>query len=128
MLEQKGMRPGNTYIRTWYVYPHFLFGTPFDEICRRLLFFTLIRYVCTTLAITYLCWKGSHLLRVLEQKGMIPGTTYIRNWYVYQHLLFDFPFDEIYRRLLFFTLTRYVRTTLVVVLIIVQLYHYLFIR
>ena len=32
---------------------------------------------------------------------MIPGTTYIRTWYVYQHFLFDFPFDEIYRRLLF---------------------------
>ena len=39
-------------------------------------------------------------------KGMIPGTTYIRTWYVYQHFLFDFPFDEIYRRLLFFTLGR----------------------
>ena len=32
---------------------------------------------------------------------------YIRSWYVYQHFRFDFPFDEIYRRLLFFTLTRY---------------------
>ena len=31
---------------------------------------------------------------MLEQKGMIPGTTYIRTWYVYQHFLFDFPFDE----------------------------------
>ena len=28
-------------------------------------------------------------------------TRYIRTWYVYQHFLFDFPFDEIYRRLLF---------------------------
>ena len=42
-------------------------------------------------------------------------TRYIRNWYVYmhtwykyvyQHFLFDFPFDEIYVRLLFFTLGR----------------------
>ena len=65
---------------------------------------------------------------MLEQKGMIPGTTYIRAWYVYQHFLFDFPFDEIYRRLLFFTLTRYVCATLAVVLLIVQLYRYLFIR
>ena len=30
----------------------------------------------------------------------------IRTWYVYQHFLFDFPFDEIYRHLLFFTLGR----------------------
>ena len=80
----------------WYVYQHFLFDFPFDDIHRHLLFFTLIRYVCPTLAINSLCWKGSHLLRVLEQKGMIPGTTYIRSWYVYQHFLFDFPFDEIY--------------------------------
>ena len=29
---------------------------------------------------------------------------YIRTWYAYQHFLFDFPFDEIYRHLLFFTL------------------------
>ena len=29
-----------------------------------------------------------------------------RTWYIYQHFLFDFPFDEIYRRLLFFTLGR----------------------
>ena len=89
---------------------------------------------------------------MLEQKGMIPGTTYIRTWYVYQHFLFDSPFDEIYRRLLFFTLggavppvdahvydsmipgTYYVPgtyvpgTTLAVVLLIVQLYRYLFIR
>ena len=33
-------------------------------------------------------------------------TRYIRTWYVYQHFLFDFPFDEIYVRLLFFTLGR----------------------
>ena len=92
---------------TRYVYQHFLFDFPFDDTYRRLLFFILTRYVCTTLAITSLCWKGSHLLRELEQKGMIPGTTYIRSWYVYQHFLLDFPFDEIYRRLLFFTLTRY---------------------
>ena len=38
-------------------------------------------------------------------------------YYVYtylvriQHFLFDFPFDEIYRRLFFFTLTRYVCAT-----------------
>ena len=32
---------------------------------------------------------------------------YIRTWYVYPHFLFDFPLDDIYRRLLFFTLTRY---------------------
>ena len=32
---------------------------------------------------------------MLEQKGMIPGTTYIRTWYVYQHFHFDFPFGEI---------------------------------
>ena len=31
---------------------------------------------------------------------------YTRTWYVYQHFLFDFPFDEIYRHLLFFTLGR----------------------
>ena len=55
-------------------------------------------------------------------------TRYIRTSYVYQHFLFDFPFDAIYRRLLFFTLTRYVCTTLAVVLLIVQLYRYLFIR
>ena len=79
--------------------------TYYTDVC--LLFFTLIRYVCTTLAITSLCWKGSHLLRVLEHKGMIPGTTYIRSWCVYQHFLFDFPFDEMYRRLRFFTLARY---------------------
>ena len=59
---------------------------------------------------------------------MIPGTTYIRSWYVYQHFLLDFPFDETYRRVLFFTLTRYVYTTLAVVLLIVQLCRYLFIR
>ena len=112
----------------WHVYQHFLFDFPFDDIYRRLLFFTLIRYVCTTLAITSLCWKGSHLLRVLEQKGMIPGTTYVRTWYVYQHFLLVFPYDEIYRRLHFFTLTRYVCTTLAVVLLTVQLYRYSFIR
>ena len=33
---------------------HFLFHFPFDDIYRRLLFVTLIRYVCTTLAITSL--------------------------------------------------------------------------
>ena len=64
--------------------------------------------------ITSLCWKGysSHLLRVLEQNEMIPGTTYnnIRTWYVHQHFLFDFPFHEIYRRLLFFTLGRMYNT------------------
>ena len=55
-------------------------------------------------------------------------------YYVYTYLVriptfcFDFPFDEMYRRLLFFTLTRYVCTTLAVVLLIVQLYRYLFIR
>jgi len=60
---------------------------------------------------------------------MIPGTTYVRTWYVYQHFLLVFPNDEIYRRLHFFTLlTRYVCTTLAVVLLIVQLYRYLFIR
>ena len=81
----------------------------YTDVC----FFSLLSdtYVCTTLAITSLCWKGSHLLQMLERKGMMPGTTYIRSWYVYQHFLFDFPFDEIYRRLLFFTLTRYVCTT-----------------
>ena len=31
---------------------------------------------------------------------------YISSWYEYQHFLFDFPFDEIYVRLLFFTLGR----------------------
>ena len=62
--------------------------------------------------ITSLCWKGysSHLHRVLEQKEMIPGTTYIRTWYVHQHFLFDFPFHEIYRRLLLFTLGRMYNT------------------
>ena len=34
------------------------------------------------------------------------ASDYIRTWYVYQHFLFDFPFDEIYVRLLFFTLGR----------------------
>ena len=35
-------------------------------------------------------------------------TMYIRTWYkyVYQHFLFDFLFDEIYVRLVFFTLGR----------------------
>ena len=68
---------------------------------------------------------------MLGQKGMIPGTTYIRTWYLYQYFLFNFPFDEIlrvYRRLLFFTLTRYVCTTRAVVLLIVQPHRYLFIR
>ena len=75
--------------------------------------------------ITSLCWKGysSHLLRVLEQKGiyavlknnlsLLDGLEFtppssartkkgnIRTWYVYQHFLFDLPFDEIYVRLLF---------------------------
>ena len=110
----------------WYVNQHFLLDFPFDDIYRRLLFFTLIRYVCPTLAKAYLCSKGSHLLRVTEQKRMIPGTTYIHSWYVHQHFLFDFPHDDIYRRLLFFTLTRYGCTTLAVVLLIVQLYRYLF--
>ena len=41
---------------------------------------------------------------------MISGATYIRTWYVYQHFLFDFPFHEIYRRLLFFTLGRMYHT------------------
>ena len=55
-------------------------------------------------------------------------------YYVYTYLVriptfcFDFPFDEMYRRLLFFTLTRYVCTTRAVVLLIVQLYRCLFIR
>ena len=31
---------------------------------------------------------------------------YIRTWYVYKIFFFHFPFDEIYRRLLFFTLGR----------------------
>ena len=31
---------------------------------------------------------------------------YIRTWYVYQKFIFHFPFDEIYQRLLFFTLGR----------------------
>ena len=56
------------------------------------------------------------------------GCSSSEGWYVYQHFLLDFPFDDIYRRLLFFTLTRYVCTTLAVVLLIVQLYRYLFIR
>ena len=62
--------------------------------------------------VTSLCWKGkdSYLLRVLERKRMIPGTTYIRTWYVHQHFLFDFPFHEIYRHLLFFTLGRMYHT------------------
>ena len=38
--------------------------------------------------------------------GRTKDTRYIRTWYVYQHFLFDFPFDEIYVRLLFFTLRR----------------------
>ena len=44
--------------------------------------------------------KVAHLLRVLQQKGIytyyVPGT--------YTKFLFHFPFDEIYRRLLFFNL------------------------
>ena len=59
-----------------------------------------------------------------EQWTVLSGTSTIGH----QHFLFDFPFHEIYRRLLFFTLTRYVCTTLAVVLLIVQLYRYLFIR
>ena len=48
----------------------------------------------------------------------MPGTTYIRT---YTNILFlGFPFDEIYRRLLFFTLTRYACTTHAVVLLTVQ--------
>ena len=42
---------------------------------------------------------------------MISGTTYMRTWYIYQHFRFDFPFDEIYRRLLFFTLGRMYHTS-----------------
>ena len=42
----------------------------------------------------------SHLLRVLQQKGIYTYLVRIQNF------LFHFPFDEIYRRLLFFTLGR----------------------
>ena len=83
--------------------------------------------------ITSLCWKGysSHLLRVLEQKGiyavlknnlsLLEGLEFtppssartqegiysgVSTWYVHQPFLFDFPFHEIYVRLLFFTLGR----------------------
>ena len=41
--------------------------------------------------------KVAHLLRVLQQKGIY--TYLVRK----QNYLFHFPFDEIYRRLLFFT-------------------------
>ena len=34
-----------------------------------------------------------------------------RTWNIYQHFLFDFPFDEIYRRLLFFHSRAYVPDT-----------------
>ena len=42
----------------------------------------------------------AHLLRVLQQKGIYTYLVRIQNF------LFHFPFDEIYRRLLFFTLGR----------------------
>ena len=44
--------------------------------------------------------KVAHLLRVLQQKGIYTYLVRIQNF------LFHFPFDEIYRRLLFFTLGR----------------------
>ena len=93
----------------WYVYQHFLFHFPFHDIYRRLLFFTLIRYVCTTLAITSLL-EGFTPPSSARTKG--DDTRY----YVYTYLvriptfLLDFPFDEIYRRLLFFTLGRMYHT------------------
>ena len=40
----------------------------------------------------------------------IKRDTYVPGMYTYQHFLFDFPFDEIYRRLLFFTLGRMYHT------------------
>ena len=43
------------------------------------------------------------LARDLEVERVAMGQ---RCRYVYQHFLFDFPFDEIYVRLLFFTLGR----------------------
>ena len=44
--------------------------------------------------------KVAHLLRVLQQKGIYTYLVRIQNF------LFHFPFDEIYRRLLFFNLGR----------------------
>ena len=48
--------------------------------------------------------KVAHLLRVLQQKGIYTYLVRI------QKNLFHFPFDEIYRRLLFFPLGRSVST------------------
>ena len=42
------------------------------------------------------------------------GCSSSEGWYVCQHFLFDFPFDDIYRRLLFFPLIRYVCATLAI--------------
>ena len=52
--------------------------------------------------------KNLSLLEGLEFTPAASATTrgYIRTWYVYQNFLFHFPFDEIHRRLLFFTLGR----------------------
>ena len=44
--------------------------------------------------------KVAHLLRVLQQNGIYTYLVRIHN------LLFHFPFNEIHRRLLFFTLGR----------------------
>ena len=44
----------------------------------------------------------TYLLGVLQQKGTYTYLVRIQNF------LFHFPFDEMYRRLLFFTLGRYV--------------------
>ena len=46
------------------------------------------------------CIKLVHLLRVLQQKGIYTYLVRIQNF------LFHFPFDEISRRLLFFTVGR----------------------
>ena len=50
--------------------------------------------------------KVAHMLRVLQQKGIY---TYLVRIQIF---LFHFPFDEIYRRLLFFTLGRSVSASI----------------
>ena len=53
---------------------------------------------------TSLCWVRVHTCCECYNKKNI------RTWYVYQIFIFHFPFDEIYRRLFFFTLGRMYHT------------------
>ena len=57
--------------RTWYTYQHFLFDFPFDEIYRRLLFFTLERMYQIRIYVWYLCYvPDTYVLRISRQKSI----------------------------------------------------------